>query len=373
MLPARPLAPAATLLLAAALIPGCGARSSLPEPTITARAPGCGDGFVEGEEECDDGNADDHDACLSTCRFARCGDGVTWQGVEGCDDGNQVEGDACRNNCALPTCGDGVVDPGEECDDGNADDTDDCTSRCFLAKCGDGFVHAGVEQCDGGAENAGAPALLVRQGSLVRAIHPVDRPEDLVAFYNYFSASAHTGFEEVSKGELYLHRHLATGALSLVTEHGLDNDTSGVFQPETDVEQRFTGLPPGVSVAIADDNPGEFFMDSPTTAVGKWHFVGNTDGGAFKGLPFPGNWQIDVAPTFGSGITAFRFFDGDGSEIPLDLAVTVSIIARDTPSACRPDCTIPRCGDGILDAGEACDDGNTASGDGCAGDCLSTE
>ena len=55
------------------------------------------------------------------------------------------------------------------------------------------------------------------------------------------------------------------------------------------------------------------------------------------------------------------------------MTVTVSIIARDVPAPCRPDCTFPRCGDGILDAGEACDDGNTAGGDGCAADCSATQ
>ena len=33
----------------------------------------------------------------------------------------------------------------------------------------------------------------------------------------------------------------------------------------------------------------------------------------------------------------------------------------------------PVCGNGKLEAGEACDDGNTASGDGCLGDCSATE
>lgn len=42
---------------------------------------------------------------------------------------------------------------------------------------------------------------------------------------------------------------------------------------------------------------------------------------------------------------------------------------------CRTDCTARRCGDGIVDDlwGEACDDGNLGGGDGCAADCSSTE
>lgn len=42
---------------------------------------------------------------------------------------------------------------------------------------------------------------------------------------------------------------------------------------------------------------------------------------------------------------------------------------------CEANCTIPRCGDRVLNmqAGELCDDGNTISGDGCNQDCTSTE
>jgi len=40
-------------------------------------------------------------------------------------------------------------------------------------------------------------------------------------------------------------------------------------------------------------------------------------------------------------------------------------------NTCRSKCN--PCGDGILDPGEVCDDGNTVSGDGCKGDCSSDE
>ncbi|KAG8516260.1 Acetylcholinesterase collagenic tail peptide, partial [Galemys pyrenaicus] len=48
----------------------------------------------------------------------------------------------------LGTCGDGVLQSGEECDDGNDDTADDCIS-CHRAYCGDGHRHQGVEDCDG--------------------------------------------------------------------------------------------------------------------------------------------------------------------------------------------------------------------------------
>ncbi len=40
---------------------------------------------------------------------------------------------------------------------------------------------------------------------------------------------------------------------------------------------------------------------------------------------------------------------------------------------CRDDCTLRRCGDGLLDPGEVCDDGNLVTADGCRADCMSEE
>lgn len=93
----------------------------------------CGDGIVEGDEECDEGPAnDDAGACTTSCTNARCGDGLIGPG-ELCDDGNMVDVDECRNDC-TPSCGDGDLDRGEVCDDGNYDDSDGCTSACTVPR-----------------------------------------------------------------------------------------------------------------------------------------------------------------------------------------------------------------------------------------------
>lgn len=53
-------------------------------------------------------------------------------------------------------CGDGILNADEECDDGNMDNTDACLTTCTLPSCGDGFVHAGFEECDEGSpDNTG--------------------------------------------------------------------------------------------------------------------------------------------------------------------------------------------------------------------------
>ncbi len=61
----------------------------------------CGNGEVERNEECDDGNRVDEDGCLTTCVFASCGDGVRRTYAEECDDGNRNESDGCGGGCLL--------------------------------------------------------------------------------------------------------------------------------------------------------------------------------------------------------------------------------------------------------------------------------
>ena len=41
--------------------------------------------------------------------------------------------------------------------------------------------------------------------------------------------------------------------------------------------------------------------------------------------------------------------------------------------ACRTDCTLPACGDGVTDGGETCDDGATWGGDGCTPSCQAEQ
>ena len=64
-----------------------------------------------------------------------CGNGMV-EGLEECDDGNLVDDDGCTADCEIEigigTCGDGTVDPGEECDDGNLVGNDGCSADCEI-------------------------------------------------------------------------------------------------------------------------------------------------------------------------------------------------------------------------------------------------
>lgn len=141
-------------------------------------APGCGDGVLDADEECDDTNLDDGDGCSATCELeagytcsgvegecdvivAICGDGIV-TAYEECDDGdrNGAGYNQCNFDCTVgPFCGDGVIDADiEECDDGaqNGDAYNGCGFDCQIGPyCGDGVVYAGIEECDDGNGVAG--------------------------------------------------------------------------------------------------------------------------------------------------------------------------------------------------------------------------
>ena len=123
--------------------------------------PDCGNGVLDADEVCDDGNRTTGDGCRADCaKIELCGDGVL-DPQEACDDGNTEGADGCATDCKLEGCGNGVLDDGEACDDGEANAlTAACLPSCTRASCGDGNVQAGVEACDDGAANSDTGACL---------------------------------------------------------------------------------------------------------------------------------------------------------------------------------------------------------------------
>lgn len=61
----------------------------------------CGNGLLDVDEECDDGNLEEDDGCSATCQLPpMCGNGRVEAGEE-CDDGNDVDADACSVDCVV--------------------------------------------------------------------------------------------------------------------------------------------------------------------------------------------------------------------------------------------------------------------------------
>lgn len=128
------------------------------EPLIPGR-PVCGNAVLERGEECDDGNAVSGDGCTSSCLLegGYCGDGVVQRELGETCDGDRTLGDlpySCGPDCrvASPFCGNDSLDPGEECDNGRANGDGPnvaCRTNCSRLRCGDGIVDA-TEECDDG-------------------------------------------------------------------------------------------------------------------------------------------------------------------------------------------------------------------------------
>jgi len=123
-------------------------------------APRCGDGIVQSDygEECEPTSSDDPN-CTQACKKpGGCGDGII-EPPEQCDYGAQLntgEYGGCAPGCiAAPHCGDGIVNGPEECDDGVNDGSyGGCTAQCKLGPhCGDGVVQNPPEDCDDGSDN----------------------------------------------------------------------------------------------------------------------------------------------------------------------------------------------------------------------------
>jgi cysteine-rich repeat protein len=238
-------------------------------------------------------------------------------------------------------------------------------------ECGNGVLEPG-EACEPGPEPA-APAFELRQGALKVPVRPVVGQNSVTTHFAYYSRSSHTGFEAPERSSLYLYRESLESAVTLVLLNGVD-DSSGRLQPPSDIVFDIQGIPEA-AVLFSDDDV-EFARTTSTTARAEWDCTSNTDGGMIQSLPLPGAWHLTITPAFFAGITEWAFLSGvEGFDLgvavalPLDLSLPVEIVALDRPSGCRDDCSLPRCGDTVLDPGEVCDDGNEQPGDGCFG-CL---
>ncbi len=110
--------------------------SCMPDQVMVrgVTAPVCGNGDLEGDEECDDGNNTDGDGCSASCQTEPAAETDCADGLDNDGDGLVDCGDPdCQGDPACAsTCGDGILDPGEGCDDGNNTDGDGCSALCEL-------------------------------------------------------------------------------------------------------------------------------------------------------------------------------------------------------------------------------------------------
>ena len=183
------------------------------------------------------------------------------------------------------------------------------------------------------------------QGSFSQTIPAVEMALDPTTFYNYYSASAHTGFEEPYESKIFLYRDITNNDVSLFIIHDIDGN---VYYPgkgynsgskDAQCEMTLTGVPSGAYLAQSDD-PNEFTL-SGGTAQGDWHWWYNTDGGALGGLPTSTSWSITIDPYFfgPDPMTNWAYHYASGESIDLDMTqpITISYDAQSSPTTVETD------------------------------------
>jgi cysteine-rich repeat protein len=112
-------------------------------------------------------------ACVDPT-ISYCGDNVKDPGEE-CDDGNANNTDACNNACGITDgCGDGNLDAGEQCDDDNQVSNDGCSATCQIEACPTGstaFVYSNAGTFaipDNNTTGVSSPVTVTATGTITR-------------------------------------------------------------------------------------------------------------------------------------------------------------------------------------------------------------
>ncbi len=368
----------------------------------------CGDGIVFGAEICDDGNAANGDGCSDTCALEAgytcdvdatadgtcdsggagsvvplCGDSII-VGNEVCDDGNANSGDGCSDLCQLEAgyectvdtapadgicdttgagsvslqCGNGALDMGEVCDDGNAAAGDGCDASCSVEA---GYGCDIDASADGICDTAGAGSVVPICGDgLVIATEVCDDGNAANGDGCSSSCQLEAGYGCVTD-TMPADAVCDTGGAGSVTPVCGDS----IIVAAEVCDDGNTSAADGCSATcqleagyqcVADSAPADGICD--TTGAGSVQLI------CSNGVIDAGEVCDDANVVAGDGCDASCALE-TGYVCDTDSAPADGIC--DTAGAGS---VIADCGDGLVVATEICDDGNTASGDGCDAACA---
>jgi len=350
----------------------------------------CGDLTVDPGEECDDGNAVNGDGCDDNCTTTRCGNGVV-AGSEACDDGNAVDTDACKNDCTDNVCGDGVQNVGvEACDDGNLVDGDGCDADCTVGgPCAPvpGNLTAWWTGDGSGADIEGGYDAALRNGAgfaigKSQQAFSLDGSNDFVNVADDAALDVGSGdftvdlwafFNDTAGEQVLIEKYVETYS-DVSTGWSLTKLSNNVVRLAAgggqSVDSSHLSIPVATWVHFAARRSGAtvaVFMNG--TKVGEDSIVGDLS--SPSSLKFGHRGAPSDTP--GSVDTRGFFLNGRIDEVHLVVGRALSdgeiqaIVSAGRSALCAP---VPVCGNGLIEAGEPCDDGNLVSGDGCENDCT---
>jgi len=278
-----------------------------------------------------------------------CGNGIQ-EGSEQCDLGWHRNSDntanLCRKDCTLPRCGDGVTDNGEECDDKY--DTPHCTSNCTLKfhhfnpyvcpswsysrTCGWGDLCSNWSTCDGTRPNA--------------AQSPIN-----------FDFTPQV-IQRLGKGNFSLPFHYSNTSIKLI-------NTGRFVSYLVDAGSSIT-----INTTTYTLNRIDFHTPSEHTINGQHatleaQFIHTSSSGATVAV------SVLYNQARGEGLVRNKFLDQFWFHLPRDSECRCGNGVVDynedcdnghhnsdkKPDHCRLNCRRPFCGDGVTDRWEECDSG----------------
>lgn len=298
-----------------------------------------------------EGNGTDTDPATGVC-----GNGVVETAAgETCDDGNTHSNDGCSADCQLetgsdPVCGNGVLEDFEKCDDANTISADGCSNECVI-ECG--------YRCD-------VPGAFCAPDCSRLPVYSCIVPESA------WDECCETDTAEAVLGDMCENHYVDTdnicgnGLLEPDVGEACDDGNtqpgdgcSADCQPET------------MTIAVCGNGvleSGETCDDGNTLPDDGCTETCNHECGYLCTTPgVPCELECARLPVFSCIVVQSAWAtccpDADTDTLLVDMC-----------EAWYPDTDDSSiCGNGILEMNEACDDGNTASDDGCSGDCQAVE
>jgi cysteine-rich repeat protein len=321
--------------------------------------------------------------------------------------------DATLPPCPAPSaaCGDGTLDPGEQCDDGNTVSCDGCSASCRIEACGNGRVEC-AEECDAGPLNGQPGSGCDAQCKVV----PL--PGGLLLF-----PGGETRNSCMAEWQIKLSSGQVSGGFPLRTQSCIDGDPgcdddgkidgSCAFDVAICADEMDARLPncnpiQVASISIQKPNPltATLAIDkaNAATLVSAAESLNVTvkAGTNVLALGSPIKQRNDCTAPFHitvphpAGLAASKTLniaahDGLGArmtsnQVTLTCAPNTAVCGNGKVEpgeqcddgnhvacdGCSPTCRLERCGDGIAECGEECDDGpaNGTPGDKCTSTCT---
>ena len=305
---------------------------------------------------------------------AVCGDGIVDVSSETCDDGNTTSGDGCSATCQTETvnkCGNGAIDSGEVCDDGNTAGGDGCNAACIVEQ---GYMCTGTPSvCTMMTTEMGTCAspmtvTLTANGALYTGMGAGDTSTST----NQVGGAPCDAYSNDGVAADHIWTFVNPIAQPVkITMHPLADSYDGVLRLTTAACDVATAVPENASTSdgCADlgGSMGDESLNYSMLAAGTYYIV--IDGYRADDI---GTYSFDIHAGHGNcgdGVIDFNeacddhnTATGDGCDGTCQ--VEAGYACDGAPSVC-----VRLCGNGVLDDGETCDDQNNNANDGCSATC----